>query len=250
MAINDQSVSLLQYSICIVDWTKAELCKMDKKTRKLFTVYGALQSRANVDRPYLPRSAWWPGPEIWSWMSMKGCRNSNGEGKMAYWRIGKRNPCIASFWDKRARLRRAGCGLSTDKTCDDAKRTKCLNTDEAVSHTVSEGSKLAQRDNKSRHDGVARAVHWNLCRKHGLECKPDKWHEHEPESVVESENVRILWDFAIQTDHIVEHGRPNRSRVQLKIIVIIKGSTKILTEDPSVKNSVVTHPSLLKINNH
>lgn len=147
-------------------------------------------------------------------------------------------------------MRRAGCGLSTDKTCDDAKRTKFLNTDEAVSHTVSEGSKLAQRDNKSRHDGVARAVHWNLCRKHGLECKLDKWHEHEPESVVESENVRILWDFAIQTDHIVEHGRPNRSRVQLKIIVIIKGSTKILTEDSSVKNSVVTHPSLLKINNY
>ena len=113
-----------------------------------------------------------------------------------------------------------------------------------------EGSKLAQCDNKSRHDGVARAVHCNLCKKHGLECKRDKWHEHEAESVVESENVRIFWDFAIQTDHIVEHRRPDRSRVQLKIIITIKGSTKVLTEDPSVNHSVVIYPSSLKINNH
>ena len=27
--------------------------------------------------------------------------------------------------------------------------------------------------------------------------------------MIESESVRILWDFKIQKDHCIEHGRPN-----------------------------------------
>ena len=37
----------------------------------------------------------------------------------------------------------------------------------------------------------------------------DKWYEHEPESVLENEDYKILWDFSIQTDHVIEARRPD-----------------------------------------
>ena len=37
----------------------------------------------------------------------------------------------------------------------------------------------------------------------------DKWYEHEAESVLENEDHKILWDFSIQTDHVIEAWRPD-----------------------------------------
>ena len=37
----------------------------------------------------------------------------------------------------------------------------------------------------------------------------DKWYEHEPESVLKNEDYKILWDFNIQTDHVLEAQRPD-----------------------------------------
>ena len=37
----------------------------------------------------------------------------------------------------------------------------------------------------------------------------DKWYEDEPESVLENEDYKILWDFSIQTDHVIEARRPD-----------------------------------------
>ena len=74
----------------------------------------------------------------------------------------------------------------------------------AVSHIVCKCSALAQREYKGRHDGLAKAVHQCLCRKYGLEVI-DKWYEHVPGKVRESEKVKILLDFRIHTDHQLEH---------------------------------------------
>ena len=41
-----------------------------------------------------------------------------------------------------------------------------------------------------------------ISRKRNFEAG-DKWYEHEPESVFENEDYKILWDFSIQTDHVV-----------------------------------------------
>ena len=35
----------------------------------------------------------------------------------------------------------------------------------------------------------------------------DKWYELEPESALENENYKILWDFSIQTYHVLETRR-------------------------------------------
>ena len=37
----------------------------------------------------------------------------------------------------------------------------------------------------------------------------DKWYKNEPESVLENEDYKILWDFSIQTDHVIEAWRPD-----------------------------------------
>ena len=38
-----------------------------------------------------------------------------------------------------------------------------------------------------RHDNLGKIVHWKLARMRNFEAG-DKWHEHEPESVLESED--------------------------------------------------------------
>ena len=44
----------------------------------------------------------------------------------------------------------------------------------------------------------------------------DKWYEHEPESVLDNEDYKILWDFSIRTDHVIEARRPDLVEVDKK----------------------------------
>ena len=52
---NTWTVSLLRYSAAFVRWWKSELQAIDRKTRKLFTIYRALHPKSDVDRLYIPR---------------------------------------------------------------------------------------------------------------------------------------------------------------------------------------------------
>ena len=53
--VNTWAVSLIRYSAAFVSWRKSELQAIDGKTRKLFTMYGALHLKSDVDRLYIPR---------------------------------------------------------------------------------------------------------------------------------------------------------------------------------------------------
>ena len=53
--VNASAVSLLRYSAAFVSWRKSELQAVDRKSRKLFTIYGALHPKLDVDRLYMPR---------------------------------------------------------------------------------------------------------------------------------------------------------------------------------------------------
>lgn len=66
---------------------------------------------------------------------------------------------------------------------------------------------------------MARFLHWELCGKYGMQ-RVEKWYEHQPERVMESDEVKLLWNFMIQCDHIIiEHRKPD-------IVVLEKGSRK------------------------
>ena len=94
------------------------------------------------------------------------------------------------------------------KSQGDALCRMCRKVDESIDHIVSGCSKLAQKEYKRRHDNLGKIVHWKLTRKCNFEAG-DKWYEHEPGSVLENRDYKILWDFSIQTDHVMEARRPD-----------------------------------------
>ena len=53
-----------------------------------------------------------------------------------------------------------------------------------------------------RYDKVGQALHWKLYQKFSLPCK-DKWYD----GVMVNDQVKVLWDFKVQTDHHLQHNR-------------------------------------------
>ena len=78
---------------------------------------------------------------------------------------------------------------------------------------------MAQREYKRRHDWVGKWVHWDVCKKYGIVVN-DKRYQHESGSVIENDRCKILWDFTVQTDHIIQARRPD-------MIIIDKRQTRL-----------------------
>ena len=113
-----------------------------------------------------------------------------------------------------------------DKSNDSPLCRLCGKRGETIQHIMCECEKLAQKEYKRRHDNVAKKVHWDLCKKNGLEHS-EKWYEHTPDGVVESDHVKILWDINVQCDNVIPARRPD-------IIVIDKEKKEALIVDIAV----------------
>ena len=50
LGVNTWAVSLLRFSASFVSWRKSELQAIDRKTRKLLIIYGAMHPKSDVDR--------------------------------------------------------------------------------------------------------------------------------------------------------------------------------------------------------
>ena len=59
-----------------------------------------------------------------------------------------------------------------------------------------------QKEYKGRHDNLGKIVHWKLARKCNFEAG-DKWY------LQKNGDYETLWDFSIQTDHVIEDRRPD-----------------------------------------
>ena len=68
--------------------------------------------------------------------------------------------------------------------------------------------KASPKRYKNRHDNIARIVHLKLCQKFGLVGEV-KWYNQKSASVVENNRIKLLWDFDNQTDHVIQHKRPD-----------------------------------------
>ncbi len=64
----------------------------------------------------------------------------------------------------------------------------CNKAEETVFHIVSECSMMAQTEYKGRHDKLAKVIHWDLCKKNGVQVTA-KWYEHVLDKVVETDQV-------------------------------------------------------------
>ena len=80
------------------------------------------------------------------------------------------------------------------KTQQNSKCRLCDDRDETINHIISEYSKLAQKEYKTRHDWAGMVIHCELCKKLRFD-HTTKWNTHKPESALENETHKLLWDF-------------------------------------------------------
>ena len=112
----------------------------------------------------------------------------------------------------------------------------CRTHYETIDHILNGCPKLAQTEYKCRHDKVAAALHWSLCKEYGF-THGKKWYEHWAEKVLENDKVKLLWDFHVQSDHVIEHCRPDLLLVDKEtntatiIDVAVPGDTRIVDRE-------------------
>ena len=97
--------------------------------------------------------------------------------------------------------------LRIDKIQQNSKCRLCGDRDETINYIISECSKLAQKEYKTRHDWVGKVIHWEMCKKFKFD-HTNKWYMHNPAAVLENDRHKLLWDFDIQTDHLISARRP------------------------------------------
>ena len=95
-----------------------------------------------------------------------------------------------------------------DKTQQNSKCRLCGDRDETINHIISECSKLAQKEYKTRHDWEGKVTHWEMCKKFKFD-HTNKWYMHNLAPVVENDTHKLLWDFDIHTDHLISARRPD-----------------------------------------
>ena len=93
-----------------------------------------------------------------------------------------------------------------DKTQQNSKCRLCGDKDETINHIISECSQLEHKEYKARHDWVGKVIHWEICKKFKFD-HTDKWYMHNPAPVQENDTHKLLWDFNIQTDHLISATR-------------------------------------------
>ena len=105
-----------------------------------------------------------------------------------------------------------------DKTQQNCRYRLCGDRDETINHIISECSKLAQKEYKTRHDWVGKVIHRELCQKLKFD-NTNQWYMPNPTFILENETRKLLWDFDIQTDPLISARRPD-------LIIIINNNNK------------------------
>ena len=122
-----------------------------------------------------------------------------------------------------------------DKTQQNSRCRLCGDKDETINNTISEHNKLVQKKSKTRPDWVGKVIHRELCKKFKSD-HTNKWYKHDSESIPENETLKILWDFEIQTDHLISVRRPD--------FVIVKKTKNKKKQNKTKKHSPPKKPLL------
>ena len=225
--VNTWTVSLLRYSAAFVSWRKSEMQAIDRETRKLFTIYGALHPKSDVDRLYIPRKEGGRGL-----ISIEDCVELAIRDLEVYVHGSEERLIQAARGEKIDGLE-AASGLKRSKKgkrleyweekvlhAPYLRQTKEVRIDQCLAWLQNGDLKreteslIVAAQNQSIRTNLGKAkiekTHgdslFRVCR------KVDESLDHiviEPESVFENEDYKILWDFSIQTDHVIEAWRPD-----------------------------------------
>ena len=96
-----------------------------------------------------------------------------------------------------------------DKTQQKSKCSLYGDSDKVINPTISECNKLAQWEYKTRYDWVGKVICWEFCKKSKFDYT-NQWYMHNPESLLENETHKLLWDFEIQTEHLISARQPHQ----------------------------------------
>ena len=107
-----------------------------------------------------------------------------------------------------------------DKTSDTPLCRLCNEKAEIIIHIVSACSILAKSQYRKRHDKVETYVHCLLCKKYLLQYS-GKWYIHKSQLVQENDEYKVLWDFNVKRDKVIEHRRPE--------LLVSSSKTEIVT---------------------
>ena len=91
-----------------------------------------------------------------------------------------------------------------EETCRVCNREK-----ETIHHITSGCSVLAPTKYLQRHNNLCKYIHELLLRENNFNQEPIPWYQHQPRPVEENDSSKILWDFSIQTDHQIDHNKPD-----------------------------------------
>ena len=131
--------------------------------------------------------------KTWSWL-----RKENFKRETESLLIAAQNKAVRSNHIK-ARL---------DKTQQNSKCRLCGDRDETINHIISECSKFAQKEYKTRHDWVSKVIHREMCKKFKFD-HTNKWYMQNPTPVLENNTHKLLWDFNSHTGHLISARSPD-----------------------------------------
>ena len=91
-----------------------------------------------------------------------------------------------------------------DESCRVCNREK-----ETIHHITSGCSVLAPTKYLQRHNNLCKYIHELILRENNMKPEHTSWYLHQPQPVEENDSTKILWDFSIQTDHRIDHKKPD-----------------------------------------
>ena len=123
-------------------------------------------------------------------------------------------------------------GQNTEKSPGDLRKlavTQNYNEKPSANSQRNNNNNNNNNNNKARHDWVGKVIHWEMCRKFQFD-HTNKWHMHNPAPVLENDSDKLLWDFNIQTDHLILARRPdliiiNKKRESAKLLTLLSRRT-------------------------
>ena len=108
--------------------------------------------------------------------------------------------------------------MKIHNTQQNYKCSLCGDWDETINHIISECSKLAQKEYKTRYDWIRKMIQWKLYKRLKFyHCT--KLYLHKPEYILENRVHKILYDFDMQTDCQIPTRRPYLVLINKKIII-------------------------------
>ena len=104
---------------------------------------------------------------------------------------------------------------------------------------------VAQKEYKTKPNWVSKMIHWKLGKK--LKFDPtNKWYMRYPAFVREKETHKLLWDFEMQTDHLISARPPDlliinkRKRTRRIVDIAIPVDNKIKLKENEKRISTLT----------